>query len=97
MEIIMSPLAFPNSAPLSHDQGLGTFHTSADTHRSVARHHDAHLPKAANDCAHADLSPDAKELAREIDRYKFRHRRRFINYEEILALVKELGYQKDSA
>ena len=37
------------------------------------------------------------KLAREIDRYKFRHRRRFINYEEILALVKELGYQKDSA
>ena len=92
----MSPLAFPNSAPLSHDQGLGTFHAPANAHRSVARH-DAKLPKSANEGAHADLSPDAKELAREIDRYKFRHRRRFINYEEILALVKELGYQKDSA
>ena len=96
MEIIMSPLAYPNIAPHSYDQGLGTFHAPAGTHRSVARH-DAHLQKADDGSAHADLSPDARELAREINRYKFRHRRRFINYEEILALVKELGYQKNSA
>ena len=47
------------------------------------------------DAAHRDLTPDAQELAQEIDRYKFRHRRRFINYEEILSVVKALGYRKD--
>ncbi len=46
--------------------------------------------------SYADLSSDARELASAIDRYKFRHRRRFINYEEMLAVIKELGYQKTS-
>ena len=50
-----------------------------------------------NEAAHRDLSSDARELALEIDRYKFRHRRRFINYEEILSIVKTLGYRKEIA
>ncbi len=52
---------------------------------------------AVNEAVHRDLSPDARELALEIDRYKFRHRRRFINYEEILSIVKTLGYRKEIA
>lgn len=44
--------------------------------------------------SHADLSSDARELATAIDSYKLRHRRRFINYEEMLAVVKGLGYHK---
>ncbi|MBC18847.1 MAG: hypothetical protein CMJ74_01135 [Planctomycetaceae bacterium] len=48
-----------------------------------------------SESAHRDLSSAAQELAQEIDRYKFRHRRRFINYEEILSVVKTLGYRKD--
>ncbi|MCL4190705.1 MAG: hypothetical protein KJZ87_03080 [Thermoguttaceae bacterium] len=40
------------------------------------------------------LSPDAKELAQAIDEYKLRRRRRFITYEEILEVVKALGYHK---
>ena len=43
---------------------------------------------------HADLSPEAAELAQAIDEYKLRHRRRFITYEEMLAIVKSLGYRK---
>jgi hypothetical protein len=43
-----------------------------------------------------DLSPEARELARAIDGYKFRHRRRFITYEEMLEVVKSLGYRKDA-
>ncbi len=42
-----------------------------------------------------DFSPDAAELARAIDEYKLRHRRRFITYEEIMNIVTELGYHKD--
>lgn len=40
------------------------------------------------------LSPDAKELGTAIDSYKLAHRRRFITYEEMLGVVKSLGYHR---
>jgi hypothetical protein len=43
---------------------------------------------------HEGLSPDATELAQAIDGYKLRHRRRFITYEEMLDVVKSLGYHR---
>ena len=44
--------------------------------------------------SHEGLSPAAAELAQAIDQYKLRHRRRFITYEETLAVVKSLGYHR---
>jgi hypothetical protein len=44
--------------------------------------------------SHGELSPDAAELARAIDQYKLTHRRRFINFEEMLAIFKSLGYSR---
>ena len=44
--------------------------------------------------SHEDLSPEARELAMAVDSYKVRHRRRFINYEEMLAVITSLGYRK---
>ena len=44
--------------------------------------------------SYEDLSPEATELARSIDEYKLRHRRRFITYEEMLAVIQDLGYHK---
>ena len=44
--------------------------------------------------SHDGLSPPARELALAIDEYKVRHRRRFITYEEMLAVVETLGYRK---
>jgi hypothetical protein len=44
--------------------------------------------------SHDDLSPDAAELARAIDTYKLSHRRRFINFEEMLSIIKSLGYSR---
>jgi hypothetical protein len=44
--------------------------------------------------SHEGLSPDAAELAQAIDQYKLCHRRRFITCEEILAVVKSLGYRR---
>ena len=41
-----------------------------------------------------ELSPDAAELARAIDGYKMQHRRRFITFEEMLAVMKSLGYSR---
>jgi hypothetical protein len=45
--------------------------------------------------SHEELSSEARELAMAIDGYKLRHRRRFIAYEEMLAVVKGLGYHRD--
>ncbi len=44
--------------------------------------------------SHEGLSPEAQELAHAIDQYKLTHRRRFITYEEMLFVIKSLGYQK---
>jgi hypothetical protein len=44
--------------------------------------------------SHEGLSPDAAELAQAIDHYKLCHRRRFITFEEMLAVVKSLGYSR---
>jgi hypothetical protein len=44
--------------------------------------------------SHEELSPDARELALAIDGYKLMHRRRFITFEEMLSVVKTLGYHK---
>ena len=41
-----------------------------------------------------ELSPDAAELARAIDGYKLQHRRRFVTFEEMLGVIKSLGYQR---
>ena len=44
--------------------------------------------------SHEELTLEARELARAIDEYKLLHRRRFITYEEMLGVIKELGYRK---
>jgi hypothetical protein len=44
--------------------------------------------------SYEELSPEAAELARAIDGYKVQHRRRFVTFEEMLAVIKSLGYTK---
>ncbi len=44
--------------------------------------------------SYEELSEDARELARAIDTYKLMHRRRFINFEEMLTVIQQLGYHK---
>jgi len=45
--------------------------------------------------SHANLSPPAAELARAIDQYKLENRRRYITCEEMLVVIKRLGYSRD--
>ncbi|MBL9122627.1 MAG: hypothetical protein JNG90_03275 [Planctomycetaceae bacterium] len=40
------------------------------------------------------LTPEARQLAEAVDGYKLRHRRRFISYEELLDVVRSLGYHQ---
>lgn len=44
--------------------------------------------------SHEELSSEARELAVAIDEYKLVHRRRFITYDEMLGVMKSLGYRK---
>ena len=44
--------------------------------------------------SYEELSSEACELAQAIDAYKLAHRRRFITYEEMLGVVKSLGYHR---
>ena len=44
--------------------------------------------------AYAGMRPEVIELGEAIDRYKLRHRRRFITFEELYDVMTELGYQK---
>jgi hypothetical protein len=44
--------------------------------------------------SYEELSPEAAELARAIDGYKVQHRRRFVTFEEMLSVIKSLGYSK---
>lgn len=44
--------------------------------------------------SHDTLSEDARELAVAVDRYKLAHRRRFITHEEMLSVIRSLGYHK---
>jgi hypothetical protein len=46
--------------------------------------------------SHEDLSPEARDLGQAIDSYKLMHRRRFITYEEMLSVIKSLGYKRDA-
>ena len=41
-----------------------------------------------------ELSPEARQLAAAIDEYKLVHRRRFITYEEMLGVIRSLGYHQ---
>lgn len=43
---------------------------------------------------HSSLTPDAGELGRAVDQYKLVNRRRYVSYEELLNIIKSLGYEK---
>lgn len=46
--------------------------------------------------SHQELSAEARELGQAIDQYKLIHRRRFITYEEMLNVIRSLGYRRQS-
>ena len=44
--------------------------------------------------SHHDLTPDGRELAAAIDEYKVSYRRRYITPDEMLQIVRSLGYSR---
>lgn len=88
---VESPLqaGAPSRPPSSADSEATGFHERrrADTRRGVGERR-----QFGN--SHAGLSPEARELALAIDRYKFASRRRYITCDELLAVITELGYRR---
>lgn len=72
---------YPNSPFVDRRRSGGDSQSPSGERRQFANSYD-------------DLSPPARELAMAIDQYKLRHRRRFINSEEMIQIIQELGYQK---
>lgn len=86
----------PQAAPLSLASDFATTDSGDFIDR---RSHDAPALARKHErrqfgSTHDRLSPDARELAEAIDEYKLRHRRRFITFEEMLAVFKSLGYRR---
>ena len=76
-----------------------TFGTSADTNFMDRRDPDANnaspgLERRQFSDSHSNLSNEAAELGKAIDQYKLMNRRRYISYEEMLNIMKSLGYNK---
>ena len=46
--------------------------------------------------SHVELSEEARQLGLAIDQYKLVHRRRYITYEEMLNVIKSLGYRREN-
>lgn len=44
--------------------------------------------------SYASFRPEVAELAEAIDQYKLRHRRRFITFEELYDVMRDLGYRR---
>lgn len=43
-----------------------------------------------------DLSDDGRELALAIDRYKMENHRRYLTCDELLNVIRQLGYERDA-
>lgn len=46
--------------------------------------------------SHAELSEDGRELALAIDRYKIENHRRYLTCDEMLVVMRQLGYEKSA-
>ena len=84
----MSTTALPPASPIELDTPFIDRRSSTPAATSPVRE------RRQFSNSHEGLSDEAAELARAIDEYKARHRRRFINYEEVLGIVKSLGYSR---
>ncbi len=71
-------------------------HTFVDRRRNLNSSAPAGFERRQFANSYDELSPDARELAQAIDEYKLHHRRRFITFEEMLGVIHELGYRKQS-
>lgn len=72
---------------------------TADAESFVDRRREAKLPgngeRRQFGSSHFDLSEPGRELAMAIDQYKIDRHRRYLTCDEILGVIKSLGYNRD--
>ena len=106
-EAVPAPVAPLNAPEHSHAGQAKTNPRSFVDRRSSARtgtdQSPAHGPPSGQHTerrqfgsSHAGLSPAGRELAAAIDRYKLQFRRRYITCDEMLLVLRELGYERGS-
>ena len=79
----------PASTPIQFGQPGFVDRRNPDAQRSAPG-----LERRQFSDAREQLSPEAAELGRAIDQYKLENRRKYVTYEEMLSVIKSLGYEK---
>ena len=74
--------------------GTGNLEAAFVDRRQATTSNTSRLERRQFSDGHSDLSPEAAELGKAIDQYKLINRRRYISYEEMLGVIKSLGYTK---
>ena len=81
---------------------VGPDSASADQHQFVERRSSAGTQRQTRErrqfgSSHQGLSDDGRELAAAIDQYKVQHHRRYLTCDEMLHVIRELGYRKQTS
>ena len=80
----------------SHSDSTQVNDPFADRRNPAVQRNTPGLERRQFSDGHASLSSEAAELGSAIDQYKLEHRRRYISYEEMLSVIKSLGYSKST-
>lgn len=78
----------------SGEQGSANNQAAPLVDRRVSREGTRGYERRQFGSSHANLSPEAAELAIAIDQYKLENRRRYITCEEMLMVITKLGYSR---
>lgn len=90
----------PNTAPMSNITNIQPDDTEltgdefVDRRQSSGRDRGIERRQFGN--SYRDLTEPGRELAEAIDAYKVQHRRRYITTDEMLQVIRELGYRQET-
>ena len=88
-----------NAAPMPNVTNIQPSHEVAVTgfvDRRQSSSNDRGIERRQFGNSYRDLSEPGRELAEAIDAYKVQHRRRYITTDEMLQVIRELGYRQQS-
>lgn len=93
-----SPAAQPVAEEVASQSSVGATVSSATPSFTDRRHRENEQTPGVERRQFSDARksdrPEVDELAKAIDEYKIKHRRRFITFEEIYDVLVSLGYHK---
>ncbi|MCO8120337.1 hypothetical protein NHH03_01215 [Stieleria sp. TO1_6] len=84
-------MSLSNAASASSDQAISDL-PFVDRRRGGTAHNAPERRQFAS--SHEELTAAGRELAIAIDQYKLQHHRRYITCDEMLTVIRQLGYTK---